>query len=335
MLIRRLSSDSDFADRAALLLARNLKTPCRANGLHWGAFFQNDMVGTLSAFGSTLMGLAVSKEAENAGIATRLIQTAVTELLVSGQTNVRVFTKSAEAPKLVSLGFNLVEKTDAVALLEWNDDFSRYAAQLNKTLGELKESASAVVINANPFTLGHRFLIEKALETSDEVCVFVVSEDVSFFPFLNRFRYVQLGLADLEKTQKVKILPSGPYMVSLASFPSYFIRSSDKEKVHAELDIKLFAKLAKRLGIHKRFFGSEPFSKTTAVYNDLMKRDLPRMGVTAVEIPRMKVGEREVSASYVRDLVASRSVEQVREFVPASVFNEIRNYVQGLKNHES
>lgn len=335
MLIRRLSSESDFIAREALLSARNLKTPCRANGLHWGAFSQNDMVGTLSAFGSTLMGLAVSIESENAGIATRLIQTAVTELLVSGKENVRVFTKSVEAPKLVSLGFNLVEKTDSVALLEWNDDFSRYLEKLNKSLGKLPESTAAVVINANPFTLGHRYLIEKALETSEEVCVFVVSEDVSFFPFLNRMRYVRLGLTDLAKEEKVKILPSGPYMVSLASFPSYFVRSSDKAKVHAELDIKLFAKLASRLGIQKRFFGSEPFSETTAVYNDLMKKVLPTLGISAMEIPRMRVGGKEVSASYVRDLLVSQSIEQVREFVSASVFNEIRSFAQGLKNHES
>ena len=50
--------------------------------------------------------------------------------------------------------------------------------------------------------------------------------------------------------------------------------------VQTELDLTLFAGLfVPPLGIRKRFVGTEPFSRTTALYNEQMKRLLPPLGI--------------------------------------------------------
>ena len=41
---------------------------------------------------------------------------------------------------------------------------------------------AAIVMNANPFTLGHQYLVEKAAAENDLVHLFMVSEDASLFP---------------------------------------------------------------------------------------------------------------------------------------------------------
>ena len=63
-------------------------------------------------------------------------------------------------------------------------------------------------MNCNPFTLGHRYLIEQASEKVDHLYVFVVEEDKSFFPFSDRIGLVKKGTADLKN---ITVKPSGKY----------------------------------------------------------------------------------------------------------------------------
>ena len=37
-------------------------------------------------------------------------------------------------------------------------------------------------MNCNPFTLGHKYIVEKAARENDNVIIFVVEEDKSSFP---------------------------------------------------------------------------------------------------------------------------------------------------------
>lgn len=77
----------------------------------------------------------------------------------------------------------------------------------------------AVVMNANPFTLGHRWLVEYAASKVDLLHVFIVSEDVSLVPLSVREQLVREGTADLGN---LVYHQTGPYMISNATFPSYF-----------------------------------------------------------------------------------------------------------------
>lgn len=175
----------------------------------------------------------------------------------------------------------------------------------------------SIVMNCNPFTFGHRFLIEEALKTVDFLIIFVVEEDESLFSFQERFAMVCQGTSDLEH---IMVVPSGPYILSKNTFPEYFEKIDDEDlKKNTEDDITLFAeKIAPRLGITYRFVGEEREDRVTNEYNGAMKRILPRYGIQLVEIPRKTNGQSVISASRARQCLEANSMEELDELVPAS-----------------
>lgn len=175
----------------------------------------------------------------------------------------------------------------------------------------------SIVMNCNPFTFGHRFLIEEALKTVNFLIIFVVEEDESLFSFQERFAMVCQGTSDLEH---VMVVPSGPYILSKNTFPEYFQKINDEDlKKNTEDDITLFAeKIAPKLGITYRFVGEEREDKITNEYNEAMKRILPRYGIQVLEIPRKANGQSVISASRVRECLATNRMEELDELVPAS-----------------
>lgn len=178
----------------------------------------------------------------------------------------------------------------------------------------------AVVMNCNPFTLGHRYLIEQALTQCDYLAIFVVQEDQSVFPFEDRIHLVDLCTSDLDN---VVVIPSGNFIISSLTFSEYFNKSEMQERViDSSLDVTIFAReIAPCLHITKRFAGEEPFDAVTNQYNETMKRILPEYGIEFVEIPRKKFGEDVISASYVRTLLEKKDFESIRPLVPAPVFD--------------
>ena len=188
-------------------------------------------------------------------------------------------------------------------------------------------TVGAIVMNCNPFTFGHRFLIEKALNTVDFLIIFVVEEDESLFSFQERFAMVCQGTSDLER---VMVVPSGPYILSKNTFPEYFQKIDDEDlKKNTEDDITLFAeKIAPKLGITYRFVGEEREDEVTNEYNEAMKRILPHYGIQVVEIPRKTIGQSVISASRVRHCLSMNQKEELDGLVPAStkriLFYEIK-----------
>lgn len=189
-------------------------------------------------------------------------------------------------------------------------------------------TVGAVVMNCNPFTLGHRFLIEEALKMIDFLIIFVVEEDESIFSFQERFAMVCQGTDDLEH---IVVVPSGPYILSRNTFPEYFQKISDEDmRKNTENDITLFAeKIAPKVGITYRFMGEEPEDKVTNEYNKAMKQILPRYGVQTVEIPRKVNGLSVISASHVRRCLSMNRLDELDELVPAStkriLFSSLEN----------
>ena len=59
--------------------------------------------------------------------------------------------------------------------------FSDYLDNLKKDLKVGKNIAS-LIMNANPFTLGHQYLVEKASSENDILHLFIVSDDSSLVP---------------------------------------------------------------------------------------------------------------------------------------------------------
>lgn len=313
MQVRELISDNDFQQRRCLLKNRGLSVPSCNRA--WGAFDGPHLLGTVGAQGETLVGFAVVKGAEGQGLAVTLTQRAVSDLFIAGCTEIRAFTKPSEAAKFEAVGFHTAARAPQAVLLEWNDGFSQHLRQLESLASGVPNSCGAVVLNANPFTLGHRALVESASNDTPFVWVFVVSEDISELRFADRLRMVQNALADLPN---VRVLPSGPYMVSLASFPSYFTKETERVRVHAELDLTLFAQQAKALKITRRFVGEEPLSAATQEYNRVMKRLLPSFGLSCREIPRRRLPNdgSVISASAVRQLLVAGHFDEALAYLP-------------------
>ena len=181
------------------------------------------------------------------------------------------------------------------------------------------ERIAALVLNANPFTLGHQYLVEKASAENDVLHVFIVSEDASLVPFAVRKRLVIEGTAHLHN---LVYHDTGPYIISSATFPSYF--QKDDEAViesHANLDLEVFVKIAEALGINARYVGEEPKSLVTGIYNRIMSEKLPEHGIQCVIVPRKTEASGEViSASNVRQAIKEGRLEDVKALIPQSTY---------------
>lgn len=182
----------------------------------------------------------------------------------------------------------------------------------------------AIVMNCNPFTLGHQRLIEHAAAQVDNLFVFVVQEDKSLFKYQDRFEMVKQGCSGLDN---VKVLTSGRVMASAMLFPEYFSKEENNDvAVDASLDREVFAEhIAPALGITTRFLGEENFDKVTHAYNIELKRNLPLFGIEVREIPRFKDPNGiEISAKKVREAFIKGDIEKLRMLVPESTIEVLR-----------
>lgn len=173
----------------------------------------------------------------------------------------------------------------------------------------------AIVMNCNPFTRGHRYLIEQASSQVDLLYVFVVEEDKSFFKFEDRIEMVRRGTSDLAN---VKVLPSGRYIISKDTFWQYFEKDNVEQVDDMDYDVRIFGEVvAKEIGITVRFVGEEPFDKVTKKYNETMKRILPEYDIEVVEIPRTSTEDGIIiSASAVRKAMEEKDVNLLEKMLP-------------------
>ena len=189
--------------------------------------------------------------------------------------------------------------------------------------------SGAIVMNCNPFTFGHRYLIETAAAQVDRLFVFVVQEDKSVFRFADRLEMVESATADLKN---VVVMPSGRFMISALTFPEYFLKDQVKENgFDVSADVVLFAEqIAPRLGITKRFAGTEPSDPVTDKYNQTMREILPRNGISFIEIPRKENANGVISATAVRRLLTAGDWQGLSELVPMSTLRILRErYAKG------
>lgn len=184
-------------------------------------------------------------------------------------------------------------------------------------LKEKYQKIGAIVMNCNPFTKGHRYLIETAAKQVELLIVFVVQENKSLFSFEERFEMVKEGVCDLSN---VKVVPSGKYILSYTTFPEYFGKvESENLEIDIEYDLRLWGEcVATVLGIHYRFVGEEKEDMVTAAYNCAMKKLLPFYGVSIIELPRVKSNGCYISASYVRKLLKNGQKEKAFSLVPSA-----------------
>lgn len=296
---------------------RNLDYTC-------AVYDRNDhIVATGSCFGSTLRCFAVDRGHQGEGLLNKVV-THLTEVQFSrGNSHLFLCTKPSAAPLFADLGFYEIARVEGTLVFMENrrTGFSDYLARLAKSKTDGK--SAALVMNANPFTLGHQYVAEQAAGSCETLHLFVLSEDASLFPFPVRKQLVQEGTAHLGN---VVLHDSGPYIISSATFPSYFLKDADAvAQAHAKLDLAVFAKIAETLNITMRFVGEEPFSAVTAGYNRLMAQALPESGVECRIIPRKELSGQPISASAVRQAIQQGDWDAVRAMVPDSTLAWLRS----------
>lgn len=279
-----------------------------------------EILATGSLDGNTLKCIAVSPMHQGEGLTAPLMTVLREEAFAQGQRHLMLFTKPYNDAMFREFGFHPVMRTRDCLLMEnRRRGLDNFLNELERPAGE-GEPVGCIVANCNPFTLGHRYLIETAAKMCRWLHVFILSEDRSRFGPEDRLRLAKEGCADLEN---VIFHPTGPYMISSATFPAYFLRDRVKaDMAHSELDVRLFGeKFAPALNITKRFVGEEPYCEVTRAYNAQLKARLPEYGVEVIEIPRKESGGDAISASRVRQLVDDGDLEAVRPLVPQTTFD--------------
>lgn len=281
------------------------------------------LVATGSRTGNLLKCIAVDSKRQGEGLTATLITALRQEAFKEGLSHLFLYTKPENKDMFSSLFFYPVAETDKVLLMEnRKDGIINFLNTLpiEQTFG----TVGAVIMNCNPFTLGHRYLIETAAKECNHLYVFVVSEDKSLFSAEDRLKMVQLGTADISN---VTVLTTGPYLISSATFPTYFLKGRENAaQVKCLLDIEIFIKYyAPKFNITTRYVGTEPLSPMTDQYNTELKKFLPAHGIKVKELPRLEISNTPVSASRVRALVDSGNIQEVKSLVPDTTYKFLLN----------
>ena len=287
-----------------------------------------NIIVTGSCFGNTLRCMAVSNAHQGEGLMNQIVTHLISIQFERGNTHLFLYTKCNSAKFFGDLGFYEIARIDGQIVFMENrkTGFTSYLEKLKKETEQsevfrqfscndsAKTKIAALVMNANPFTLGHQYLVEKAASENDILHLFIVSEDQSLVPFSVRKKLVLEGTAHLKN---IIYHESGPYIISNATFPSYFQKDADAVmESHANLDLTIFVRIAQTLGINYRYVGEEPNSQVTGIYNEIMAKKLPENQIACKIIPRKEANGSVISASTVRTALKSGKMELLKTLVP-------------------
>lgn len=276
--------------------------------------------------GNVIKCVAVSEAARSEGLMNILVSRLIVIAREEGRDSVKAFTKPENEGIFKSLGFALIASSPNAILMENGrgglPEYRKYLASLARP-----GRNGAIVMNANPFTKGHRYLVEQAASQVDNLYVIVVKEDRSRFPYVERKAMIEAGCAGFDN---VVVCEGSDYAISAATFPTYFLKKlDDATDTQIALDLDLFVNhIAKPLGVTVRFAGSEPEDALTRRYNELMAEILPGTSVAVVrqawrpihfvEIPRLEQKGKPLSATALRLALDEGGFKEAMEYIPKS-----------------
>ena len=283
-----------------------------------------ELIATGSRQGNLLKCIAVDAARQGEGLTATVLTGLRQDAFQAGHSHLFLYTKPKNKWMFSSLFFYPVAQTEDVLLME--NRRGGIKAFLDSLPTQSAEGVvGTAVMNCNPFTKGHRYLIETAARECDRVYVFVLSEDRSAFSAKDRLEMVKLGTADLPNVQ---VLPTGPYLISSATFPTYFLKEREKATaIQCRLDIDIFTKyFVPKFGIQRRYVGTEPLSPMTNQYNEALREYLPGAGIELREIPRAELEGVPVSASAVRSFRDAGDLRRLQALVPESTWNYLNQH---------
>ena len=291
--------------------------------------------------------VAVDDAHKGEAIANTLVSHLISHANQEGYGCIKLFTKPKNRQLFESLSFRLLAEAPEAILMETgiggisntvealkkikeeSEKYKEYNKECKEDSKKCKENTSylntstpqhlnttmqptgCIVMNCNPFTLGHRYLIEQAAKQVERLYVMVVREDCSLFAYTERKAMVEQGVADIEN---VSVIDGSDYAISRATFPTYFLkRLDDAADTQMLLDLDLFRRhIAPALGATVRFVGTEPTDQLTRRYNQLMHEALKDVR----EINRLEKDGNAVSASRVRKAMEEGDMNTIRQLVP-------------------
>ncbi len=285
-----------------------------------------EIVATASKGKDIIKCFAIDDSMRGEGVTNTLVTTLLNKSFDQGIFHSFVFTKPSNENIFKGVGFKPISKTDKVALLEIGlNSIDKTIANIKTSLNWSDNSSNGLLImNCNPFTLGHLYLIETASQEMDNILVLVVEEDKSSFPFVDRIDLVKKGTSHL---QNVTVLPSSKYVISSATFPNYFLRKEDDSLTEfMKLDTRITAEhFCKKLNISTRFVGEEPFCEITNRYNQTMIETFKEFGLNVYIIPRKENDKVAISASNVRELLKDGNWDEISKIVPATTLEFLQS----------
>lgn len=279
-----------------------------------------EIVGTVSKAGYIIKCLAVDKNFQGQNLASKLVSEIVGRIVFEGNNYYQVFTKKIYRETFLNLGFSEIFSTEETTVLECSlNTIDDYLTSATKRLNFFTSDIASIVVNCNPITKGHLYLIEKASKEHEHVLIFVLEEDKSFFSFQERMSLVFLATNHLKN---VTVLPSTRYIISSLTFPSYFIKEETKRNYeYARIDVGIFKKyFMKYYKIKYRYVGEET-SEIMRIYNETLEEIL---GNGLVLVPRLD----NISASMVRKLIIENRIDEALNYIPESVQKLFENIVK-------
>lgn len=287
-----------------------------------------EIIGCGGLAGNVLKSINISPKLRGHGFSLKLLTELVNFAYEMGQFNLFLFTKPENEETFSQAGFfPIASVNDKVTLME--NSSNRINEYCNELAAQRKEGEKigSIVMNANPFTLGHQYLVREAAKSCDWLHLFIVRADRSYFSFHERLAMIKEGISEIEN---VTIHHGSDYMISRATFPSYFIKERGMiDYCHTAIDLQLFRNhIAPALGITDRFVGTEPFCTVTNFYNEQMEfwlntKDISSTPINYCEIKRISVDKVPISASRVRALLAQGNLPEVQRLVPESTYDHI------------
>lgn len=274
------------------------------------------IIATCSKAKNVFKCFAVSEDLRGEGITATLISALTDRLFEEGMYHSFIFTKPDKESIFTALNYKIIERAENAVLLE-NGIYSieNYLKDTAKKYNIDCREKGAIVMNCNPLTKGHLYLIEKAASMCERLLIFIVQEDKSVFPFSIRYELVKKAA---EHLNNVTVIPGSEYIISQATFPTYFIKEKNKLlKTYTELDCRIFGRyFGKSFGIDKRFVGTEPYCGVTDVYNETLRRIMPQYGISLCEINRLELEGRAISASRVREYIKAGKMDELNKLLP-------------------
>lgn len=284
-----------------------------------GVYDGDQLVGTGALYLNIIKCLAIDEAFRGGTVFNLLVSDLSAKLYERGYETAFVYTKPNLLQSFTVLGFKEIARIpDKILFLE--KSVLGFPVFLDKLQQQRKrgERIAAIVMNANPFTKGHLYLVETAAAANEHVHLFVVSEDVSLFPTTIRKQLVTLGTAHL---QNVYIHDTASYIVSQQTFPAYFLAEDEIiTALQGQLDATIFLQIASVLGITVRYVGEEPYSHTTAIYNSMMQEVFAHT-IDFVVLPRSEYELQPISASAVRAFLALGNIRAVQQLVPETTYH--------------